>query len=58
MSIVSRNIPTLLRGVSQASDATKQPDHADIQENANSSPVQGLQKRGAVSYTHLRAHET
>ena len=50
MSIVSRNIPTLLRGVSQASDATKQPDHADIQENANSSPVQGLQKRGGLQY--------
>ena len=50
MSIVSRNIPTLLRGVSQASDATKQPDHADIQENADSSPVQGLQKRGGLQY--------
>jgi len=50
MAIVSRNIPTLLRGVSQASDATKQPDHADIQENADSSPVQGLQKRGGVQY--------
>ena len=45
MGIISRAIPTLLRGVSQAADSTKQPDHADLQENADSSPVQGLQKR-------------
>ena len=50
MAIVSRAIPTLLRGVSQASDSTKQPDHADIQDNADSSPVQGLQKRSGTQY--------
>ena len=50
MGIVSRAIPTLLRGISQASDSSKQADHADIQDNADSNP--------AVSYTHLRAHET
>ena len=35
MAVVSRAIPTLLRGVSQAADSTKQADHADIQDNAN-----------------------
>jgi len=50
MSIVSRAIPTLLRGVSQASDSVKQSDHADIQDNANSSPVQGLIKRSGSQY--------
>ena len=50
MSIVSRAIPTLLRGVSQASDSVKQSDHADIQDNANSSPVQGLVKRSGSQY--------
>ena len=50
MGIVSRAIPTLLRGVSQASDSVKQSDHADIQDNANSSPVQGLIKRSGSQY--------
>ncbi len=50
MGVISRAIPTLLRGVSQAADLTKQPDHADIQENANSSPVQGLIKRSGSQY--------
>ena len=50
MGIVSRAIPTLLRGVSQAADSTKQADHADIQDNANSSPVQGLTKRSGSQY--------
>jgi len=50
MAVISRAIPTLLRGVSQASDSTKQPDHADIQDNADSSPVQGLQKRSGTQY--------
>ena len=34
MAVVSRAIPTLLRGISQAADSTKQADHADIQDNA------------------------
>ena len=42
MAVVSRAIPTLLRGISQAADSTKQADHADIQDNANSNPVQAL----------------
>jgi len=50
MGVISRAIPTLLRGVSQAADLTKQPDHADIQDNANSSPVQGLIKRSGSQY--------
>ena len=50
MGFISRAIPTLLRGVSQASDSTKQSDHADIQDNANSSPVQGLTKRSGSQY--------
>tara|TARA_R100001443_G_scaffold18526_1_gene29496 strand:- start:455 stop:3250 length:2796 start_codon:yes stop_codon:yes gene_type:complete len=50
MGIISRAIPTLLRGVSQAADSTKQSDHADIQDNANSSPVQGLTKRSGSQY--------
>ena len=45
MGVVSRAIPTLLRGISQSADATKQTDHADIQDNANSNTVQGLTKR-------------
>ena len=50
MAIVSRAIPTLLRGVSQASDNTKQADHADIQDNADSNPVTGLTKRSGIQY--------
>jgi len=50
MAVVSRAIPTLLRGVSQAADSTKQPDHADIQDNANSNPVQGLTKRSGTQF--------
>ncbi|ADD94527.1 hypothetical protein [uncultured phage MedDCM-OCT-S08-C151] len=42
MSVISRAIPTLLRGISQSSDSLKQPDHADIQDNADSNPVLGL----------------
>ena len=50
MAIVSRSIPTLLRGISQASDSTKQADHADIQDNADSNPVTGLTKRSGIQY--------
>ena len=50
MAVVSRAIPTLLRGVSQAADSTKQADHADIQDNANSSPVRGLVKRSGTQF--------
>ena len=50
MAVVSRAIPTLLRGVSQAADSTKQADHADIQDNANSNPVQGLVKRSGTQF--------
>jgi len=50
MSLISESIPTLLRGISQASDATKQSDHADIQDNADSNPVLGLTKRSGLEY--------
>ena len=50
MAIISRAIPTLLRGISQSSDALKQPDHADIQDNADSNPVLGLTKRSGFQY--------
>jgi len=50
MAVVSRAIPTLLRGVSQSSDALKQADHADIQDNADSNPVLGLTKRSGLHY--------
>ena len=50
MGVISRAIPTLLRGVSQTADSTKQADHADIQDNATSSPTQGLKKRSGVQY--------
>ena len=50
MAVISRAIPTLLRGVSQASDNTKQADHADIQDNADSNPVTGLTKRSGIQY--------
>ena len=50
MAVVSRAIPTLLRGISQAADSTKQADHADIQDNANSNPVQGLTKRSGTQF--------
>tara|TARA_A100001391_G_scaffold157048_2_gene115275 strand:- start:282 stop:2768 length:2487 start_codon:yes stop_codon:yes gene_type:complete len=50
MALVSRAIPTLLRGVSQAADSTKQADHADIQDNANSDPVLGLAKRSGTQF--------
>ena len=50
MALVSKAIPTLLRGVSQAADNTKQVDHADIQDNADSNPVTGLTKRSGLQY--------
>ena len=50
MAVISRAIPTLLRGISQSSDALKQPDHADIQDNADSNPVLGLTKRSGFQY--------
>tara|TARA_B100001094_G_scaffold39584_3_gene34115 strand:+ start:6181 stop:8634 length:2454 start_codon:yes stop_codon:yes gene_type:complete len=50
MGIVSRAIPTLLRGVSQSSDSSKQSDHADIQDNADSNPVVGLVKRSGIQF--------
>ena len=50
MALVSRSIPTLLRGVSQAAESTKQPDHADIQDNADSDPVLGLAKRSGSQF--------
>ena len=53
MALISKTIPTLLRGISQASDATKQADHADIQDNADSNPVLGLTKRSGLEYLSL-----
>ena len=50
MGLISKAIPTLLRGVSQAADNTKQADHADIQDNADSNPVTGLTKRSGLQY--------
>ena len=50
MAIISRAIPTLLRGISQAADSTKQADHCDIQDNADSNPVLGLVKRSGLQY--------
>ena len=50
MGVISRAIPTLLRGISQSSDSTKQADHADIQDNANSDPVVGLTKRSGTQF--------
>ena len=58
MGVISRSIPTLLRGVSQAADATKQADHADLQNNANSSPVQGLTKRSGLQYLATISNST
>ena len=50
MAVISRAIPTLLRGISQSSDALKQADHADIQDNADSNPVLGLTKRSGSQF--------
>ena len=50
MALISKAIPTLLRGVSQAADNTKQADHADIQDNADGNPVTGLTKRSGLQY--------
>tara|TARA_R100000231_G_scaffold6257_2_gene9277 strand:+ start:1164 stop:3626 length:2463 start_codon:yes stop_codon:yes gene_type:complete len=58
MGVVSRAIPTLLRGISQAADATKQADHADLQDNANSSPVQGLTKRSGSHFITAISNST
>ena len=58
MAVVSRAIPTLLRGISQAADSTKQADHADIQDNANSSPVQGLVKRSGTQFVTTLSSST
>ena len=58
MGVVSRAIPTLLRGVSQSSDALKQPDHADIQDNADSNPVLGLTKRSGLNFLTTLSNST
>ena len=58
MGVVSRSIPTLLRGISQAADSTKQADHADLQNNANSNPVQGLTKRSGLQYVATISNST
>ena len=58
MGVISRSIPTLLRGVSQAADSTKQADHADLQNNANSNPVQGLTKRSGTQYLATISNST
>jgi len=58
MAIISRAIPTLLRGISQSSDALKQPDHADIQDNADSNPVLGLTKRSGFQYVTALSSST
>ena len=59
MPLISRSIPTLLRGISQSSDATKKPDHAEIQDNANSDPILGLVKRsGSHFVSNLIDNET
>ena len=59
MPLISRSIPTLLRGVSQSSDATKKPDHCDIQDNASSDPVLGLVKRSGTQFiSNLISGET
>jgi len=50
MALISRSIPTLLRGISQSSDATKKADHALIQDNANSDPILGLTKRSGSQF--------
>ena len=58
MSVISRAIPTLLRGISQSSDSLKQPDHADIQDNADSNPVLGLTKRSGFQYVTALSSST
>ena len=59
MPLISRSIPTLLRGVSQSTDATKKPDHCDIQDNASSDPVLGLVKRSGTQFiSNLISGET
>ena len=58
MAVISRAIPTLLRGISQSSDALKQPDHADIQDNADSNPVLGLTKRSGLQYVTALSSST
>tara|TARA_B100000902_G_scaffold42852_2_gene50583 strand:+ start:1203 stop:4013 length:2811 start_codon:yes stop_codon:yes gene_type:complete len=50
MGLITQSIPTLLRGVSQASDTQKQSDHAGIQINFVSSPTEGLKKRSGAQY--------
>ena len=58
MVVVSKAIPTLLRGVSQAADLMKQPDHADIQDNADSNPVLGLTKRSGLQFVTSLSNST
>mgnify|MGYP003133580341 FL=1 len=50
MGLITQSIPTLLRGVSQASDTQKQSDHAWYQANFVSSPTEGLKKRSGAQY--------
>jgi|TARA_B100001250_G_scaffold72954_3_gene59510 hypothetical protein len=50
MGLITQSIPTLLRGVSQASDTQKQADHAWMQSNFVSSPTEGLKKRSGAQY--------
>ena len=50
MGLITQSIPTLLRGVSQASDTQQQSDHAWMQSNFVSSPTEGLKKRSGAQY--------
>mgnify|MGYP005687611419 FL=1 len=50
MVLISRSIPTLLRGISQSSDSIKQSDHAVEQLNCDSDPVKGLVKRSGTQH--------
>ena len=50
MVLISRSIPTLLRGISQSSDSIKQSDHAVQQLNCDSDPVKGLVKRSGTQH--------
>lgn len=52
MPLINTSLPNLIQGVSQQPDAVRYDGQCEVQENALSSIVDGLQKRPATEFIH------
>ena len=50
MPLINTSLPNLIQGVSQQPDAVRYDGQCEVQENALSSVVDGLQKRPAAEF--------